>query len=147
MEKEDYGKCLFCGTAIPKKGSPRNSNAVSFVGKRRSKEAGGVFAFAETEQSRLCFDDRAEKERMETLKRAAEEIEQLFGESAADFGFGPATPRVTDVLKELSVLAYDGEIGSGKIDIPGDSKAAIGINAKGVITVMRTKTTAAKREV
>ena len=140
MEKEDYGKCLFCGTAIP--------IPLDIVeAEKEEKDDYAVMhcdcAEAEAYRARV----RAEKERMETLKRAAEEIEQLFGESAADFGFGPATPRVTDVLKELSVLAYDGEIGSGKIDIPGDSKAAIGINAKGVITVMRTKTTAAKREV
>ena len=141
MEKtEDFGMCKFCGTAIP---IPMDMQDKLKEEKDEYAAMHCLCAEAEDYEAEM----RTVKKRAETLERASNQIEQLFGEGAKTFGFDPVSYEIGGALRELSALVYDGVINGATVSIPGNTKAAIGMTSKGAITVLRQMTTAFKREV
>ncbi|WP_258107009.1 hypothetical protein [Christensenella minuta] len=138
--KKEFGMCKFCGTAIP---VPLDLQDDPKEDKDEYATMNCSCINAENYQMKI----RAKRRRKETLERASNQIEQLFGEGAREFGFEPVSSKIGGALRELSALAYDGEIEGATVNIPGNTKAAVKITSKGVITVLRQMTTAFKREV
>lgn len=139
-KEDDFGMCRFCGTAIP----------IPLHEREAEKEEKDEYATLHCDcgESRNYQDEvAAEKQRAKTLKRAEEQIEQLFGTGANTYGFEAVEPEVGGVLRELAALIYDDEVSGATLNMYGNMKAQLGKTAKGAITVLRQKTTALKREV
>lgn len=139
-ERKEYGVCKFCGMAVP---VPLDMMEMGFD--EKSDYATLHCDCAEANSFQIATE-RA-KRREETLERAREQIEQLFGGGASDFGFAPVSDGIGELLCDIAELIYDEEIKDTTVNVPGGIKAKLGITSKGVITVFRQKTTAYKREV
>lgn len=140
MEYEEIGVCRFCGAAIPVPLDKRE-----------------MFPDEKTEYATLhCKCDKAleyqaevkaAKERAETLSRAHERIENLFGGGAEEYGFIPVAEKIKTFLNDLCVMLYDREIKDATVNVGGGVKAKIARTAKGKISVQRSQTATFKQEV
>ncbi len=81
-KEDDFGMCRFCGTAVP----------IPLHEREGTKEEKDEYAamHCDCAESR-CYQDKVsvEKKREKTLKRAEDQIEQLFGTGAGTYGFEP----------------------------------------------------------
>lgn len=90
---------------------------------------------------------RAEEERRQAIKRAEEQIENLFGGGAVEYGLEPVEAEAKELMLSSAIMIYDGLIKDIAINITSCLKMKISKSAKGKLTFMRSDAAVFKQEV
>lgn len=129
---EAYGACKFCG----------QMNTEAFRGCETHEQANEY-----TTLSCNCDEAKRYADRAHSIKRVGEQIEDLFGEGAAEYGLPSAKQEVKEIMFTASVLIYDGLLKDISINLTASGKVKISKSSKGKLTFMRSEAAVFKQEV
>lgn len=93
-----------------------------------------------------CREATVERETLEQVQKAQENITKIFGSGAAECGFSPIEDSdALKVLREIAAQVVKGKFFSAAINL-GGSKAKIGLASSGKVKITRSKTTSYQLE-
>jgi hypothetical protein len=97
-------------------------------------------------QEKAKADRKAAEEREQALKRAQEQIDDLFGAGSVGYGLIPLLEENRSLMYEAAVLVYDGNIKDITVNINSCVKVKLSKSAKGKIIFMRSDAAVYKQE-
>lgn len=138
-----YGACRFCGQI----------NTNSHVGYKTQEQANECATL-----SCNCYDAReyteqlqakkkAEEDRQQAIKRAGEQIEDLFGSGVVEYRLQPVETNIKELMLNSAIMIYDSLLKDISINITSWIKVKISKSAKGKLTFMRSDAAVFKQEV
>lgn len=142
-EQIKYGRCRFCGQA----------NVYKYADYHTQEQADECATL-----SCGCYESRKYKEHIEAkqkreedrkqdIKRAQEQIENMFGSGSSEYGLMPVKTDVKEMLLNAAIMVYDGLLKDISINITSSTKMKISKSPKGKLTIARSDAAVFKQEV
>jgi hypothetical protein len=94
-----------------------------------------------------CDKARHYTDRKQSLKRAEEQIENLFGDGASEYGLVAVKEEIKKLMIEAATFIYDGLLKDISINVNQCVKVKISKSTKGKLTFMRSDAAVFKQEV
>lgn len=132
------GVCKFCGQLNI---SPEGK----FIGAEEADEYASLNCNC-PESEKYSMKERSRKIREDTLNRANEEIEDLYGEGCRKYGLTSIGEDIKDMIKKSAELIYDGDMKDISISVSSSTKVKISKSAKSKIQINRNDVAAFKKE-
>lgn len=133
----EIGFCRYCGQAQSVSGCKNKAEAEEHATK-----------VCQCPEAQLyCERLKAEQRRADALREAGNNIDDLFGSGAAGRGEPSICEEALELLKTGAALVYDHKIVSQQIVLTYTTRAKIGRNKNGNLTIERKDTTSSKLEV
>jgi len=141
VEKDDVltGACRYCGQVVTILNDPN-------VKTEAEAQEYAVLHCGCPEAARYQAKRRAEEDRKAALKRAQEQIEDLFGAGSVGYGLIPVIEENRELMYTAAVLVYDDHIKDVTININSCVKVKISKSTKGKIVFLRSDVAAFKQE-
>lgn len=128
-----FGACRFCGQV----------NSQQHSGEYESLDHANECATLNCN----CSKARHYSDRKQSLKRAEEQIEHLFGEEVAERGLSSVKQEIKELMINAATHVYDGILKDITINITQCVKVKISKSTKGKLTLMRSDASVLKQEV
>lgn len=142
-EEITYGACKYCGQINSHPYADYHSQEQANECATLSCDCLEAKKYTENIQAKK----KAEEDRKQALKRAEEQIENLFGSGAVEYGLLPVGSDIRELMLRSSVMIYDGILKDLAINISSCVKVKISKSAKGKLTFMRSDAAVFKQEV
>ncbi|PYG88476.1 hypothetical protein LY28_01325 [Ruminiclostridium sufflavum DSM 19573] len=134
-----FGSCRFCG---------QNSlhDKDDFETVEQANECATLHCNC-IEATKYQVQKKAEEDRQQAIKRAEEQIENLFGGGSASYGLLPVENIIKELILNSAIMIYDSLLKDVSINITSCLKVKISKSTKGKLTFVRSDAAVFKQEV